>query len=345
MARPIDSEITKFIIEHVSEHPGAIGALVSKQFGVTRQTAANYLARLVRDRLLVGSGNTAARRYKLRRLAHFSETVEINDELQDDLFWKLAQPQLEGSVQKNVLDICSYALTEMLNNAIDHSGSKTCDLLFERDAKELTFMIADHGVGIFEKIRAAFRLSDLRHALLELSKGKLTTDSTKHSGEGIFFTSRAMDEFSIIANGLVYLKQRVDDGWLIEVEQEKTKAGTSIRMKIDVDTKHTLKEVFDKFSSGDDYGFKKTHVPLKLARHEGENLVSRSQAKRLLSRVEKFTEVLLDFEGIDSVGQAFADEVFRVFVTEHPEIHIVPIRTNSQIDSMISRARTRQAPE
>lgn len=68
------------------------------------------------------------------------------------------------------------------------------------------------------------------------------------------------------------------------------------------------------------------------------HLTFRSQAKRLLARVEKFKVVILDFEHIEKVGQAFSDEVFRVFKNRHPDIRLFAVNTNEEIDSMILRA-------
>ena len=79
-------------------------------------------------------------------------------------------------------------------------------------------------------------------------------------------------------------------------------------------------------------------VPVRLALYEGERLVSRSQAKRILNRVERFRYVILDFEGVDTIGQAFADEVFRVFANRHPEISIMAANESEQIGRMINRA-------
>ena len=99
-------------------------------------------------------------------------------------------------------------------------------------------------------------------------------------------------------------------------------------------------DVFDAFSTGEDYGFTRTVVPIDLVRYGDDNLVSRSQARRLLTRFERFRTVVLDFTGIDQIGQAFADEVFRVFPTMHPDVELVEIHTNSAVRQMISRART-----
>jgi RNA polymerase sigma-70 factor (ECF subfamily) len=40
-------------------------------------------------------------------------------------------------------------------------------------------------------------LLDERHAILELSKDQLTTDPARHTGDGIFFTSRMFDSFDL----------------------------------------------------------------------------------------------------------------------------------------------------
>ena len=90
-----------------------------------------------------------------------------------------------------------------------------------------------------------------------------------------------------------------------------------------------------------DYGFNKTHVPLSLATYEDENLISRSQARRLLSGFHQFHEVLLDFQSVESIGQAFADEIFRIYARNNPDVKIIAINTNQQIEKMIARAQER----
>jgi hypothetical protein len=70
-----------------------------------------------------------------------------------------------------------------------------------------------------------------------------------------------------------------------------------------------------------------------------DGLVSRSQAKRLLARFEVFREVILDFAGVASIGQAFADEVFRVFQNAHPEVHLRIMHASEEVLRMINRAK------
>ena len=68
-------------------------------------------------------------------------------------------------------------------------------------------------------------------------------------------------------------------------------------------------------------------------------MMSRSQARRILARAERFKEVILDFTGVKEIGQGFADEVFRVFAKEHPDVNIVAVLTTPEIDRTITRAK------
>ena len=88
--------------------------------------------------------------------------------------------------------------------------------------------------------------------------------------------------------------------------------------------------------------FLKTTVPVKLLQYEGEALVSRSQAKRLLARFDQFKEIVLDFKGILIIGQPFADEIFRVFQNQNPQTHIYPVNTNEDIERMIKLVKTKE---
>lgn len=67
----------------------------------------------------------------------------------------------------------------------------------------------------------------------------------------------------------------------------------------------------------------------------GSPLTSRSQGKRVVERATQFRTVILDFEGIDMVGQGFVDEVFRVFALAHPEVRLVPCNLVPAVANML----------
>src|SRR5262245_30867695 len=224
----------------------------------------------------------------------------------------------------------------MINNAIDHSDGREVRVEVRRDALDSEILVEDDGEGIFVKIQRALGLRDPREAILELAKGKLTTAPENHSGEGIFFTSRVMDGFEIESHHLRFSHQaRADDHIR---EQAADTPGTRVSMRLANDSPRRLREVFDQFTDPEESTFDKTVVPLRLAQHEGDKLVSRSQAKRVAHRFERFKRVELDFTGVEEIGQAFADEVFRVFARAHPEIRIVPLNTAPAVAQMIRRA-------
>ena len=180
---------------------------------------------------------------------------------------------------------------------------------------------------------------DERHAALELSKGKLTTDPENHSGQGIFFTSRMFDEYSILSGETFFYHEFGAEGdWILE--RGRYDSGTMISMKLNNQILRTAKEIFDLYTSGEDFAFSKTIVPVQLAQYNREKLISRSQAKRLMARVDNFKTVVLDFNKVEAVGQAFADEVFRVFPGRHQDVEVFAINANTAVQQMISRAKS-----
>ncbi len=256
---------------------------------------------------------------------------------ESDIFFKHFSQIVDG-IRKNVSDIIFYGFTEIVNNAIDHSQGEGCVVTMTREEDLLKLSVYDDGEGIFKRIKRLKDLPDERQAILELSKGKLTTDPNNHSGQGIFFTSRMFDRFVISSSGLFFSHNHERDLDILAEDAESE--GTFVFMQIALDSTRTDIEVFERFSAGEDedFAFNKTIIPVALARFGDEQLVSRSQAKRLLTRIEHFTFVLFDFENVEQIGQAFADEIFRVYQLRHPEITLSHENANQNVINMINRA-------
>ena len=331
-------EVRDFIIQHIEEHPKSISRIVSDKFGISRQSVNRYLHKLISDGVLQPEGRTRNRSYEIKPIIEKDFRFRITSGVEEDRVWRNdLSPWFKG-INKNIVEICHYGFTEMFNNVIDHSQSDIALVGFEYTPTKIKLVVADKGIGIFNKIAKELDLEDTRHAVLELSKGKLTTDQSQHTGEGIFFTSRMFDVFNITSGQLYfsYLPGE-EENWLLEDKEEIFK-GTSVVMEIQTNSNRTTKEVFDKYTSTEgDFSFTKTHVPVALVRYAEENLVSRSQAKRLLARLEPFKEIFLNFEGVDFIGQAFADEIFRVFKNNNPDITVIWIGANSDVERMIKR--------
>ncbi|MGH8674845.1 MAG: STAS-like domain-containing protein [Burkholderiales bacterium] len=323
-------------MEQVEKHPADIAKTAADHFKITRQAVNKHLQRLTAEKSLAEAGNTRSRTYKLCPLSEWTRKYPIHSQLAEDVVWRNDIQSVLGKLPDNVLSIWHYGFTEMFNNAIDHSGGTSIVVHITKTASAAEIVVVDDGVGIFQKIRQAMNLLDERHAILELSKGKLTTDPKGHTGQGIFFTSRMVDSFDIISHGVHFSHQF----------GKAVTQGTGVWMKLNNRTSRTAKKIFDQYSSADDdYGFTRTVVPVRLAQYGNDQLISRSQSKRLLARVELFKIVILDFEGVQTIGPAFADEIFRVFAREHPEIQLLYTKANSEVKRLIERARAGAAGE
>ncbi len=106
-----------------------------------------------------------------------------------------------------------------------------------------------------------------------------------------------------------------------------------------------MKRIFDQYTSEIDglYAFDKTIVPVALAQQGDNILISRSQAKRVLARLDQFRHVTFDFAGVEEIGQAFGDEIFRVFKNFHPDIELEYINAVEAVQKMIRRAQSHRS--
>lgn len=337
MAKPSQLKtLIDTVTADVVAHPQDLTACYAERLGISRVAANRYVRQLEEQGWIARSGPSTRPVYSPGYRRRVEKTYPLKG-LEEDMAWSRDfRPYL--SLQANVLGIAQHGFTEMLNNAIDHSGGRKVFVVAEQDQNTLYMLISDDGVGIFKKITEALELPDKRLALLELSKGKFTTDPARHSGEGVFFTSRMFDGYSIDANGLQFRhRSNQDRDWLDQTDAGLK--GTSVFMAIGLNSQRTTTEVFQAFMNApEDYDFSKTIVPMKLAQIGDEQLVSRSQAKRLIARFDRFKTVVLDFTGIESIGQAFADELFRVYAGAHPQVELLPMHMTEQVERMWLRA-------
>jgi anti-sigma regulatory factor (Ser/Thr protein kinase) len=341
MARPRPNpDVRDFILRNVRTYPANIATVAATRYGLSRPAISGYLRRLVNEGLIDATGNTRDRRYTAHDLVSLDFELRLSAGLSEDAVWHSRIFPHVGNLPENIINICQYGFTEMFNNTIDHSASADAIVRYRQTYGHINIQVIDRGIGIFQNIQNRFHLHDPRQALLELSKGRLTSDPTHHTGHGIFFTSRMFDEFSIYSGNLCYNRIRQeDDDWCVEARDlTDLLIGTRVEMTISTNASWTTRDIFDRYQD-DPVGFTRTHVPIALGRYPGEQLVSRSQAKRVLARVERFSEVLLDFQGVQDIGPAFADEIFRVFRNAHPDISIRAARTNDRVDRMIMAAR------
>ena len=313
-------------------------------FGISRQYASTVVNVLVQEGKLLKVGSTASAYYVPSELAgdielfpqRIFKRLKNNNLAEHEIFFELEnQYPPVHRLSENIKSILTYAFSEMLNNAIEHSGSEDVEVEISIHDHKLTFVINDFGIGVFRNVMQKRGLKDETEAMQDLLKGKTTTAPQAHSGEGIFFTSKAADTFTLQSFG----KQLVVNNQAHEVFFQKLpmrKKGTKVIFTINVESARHLSTIFRKFMSKSDYSFSKTEIQVRLYDVGGIH-VSRSQARRILTGLEKFKTVILDFDQVPIVGQAFADEIFRVFKNKHPNIEVRPINMVEGVRFMIDR--------
>jgi hypothetical protein len=51
---------------------------------------------------------------------------------------------------------------------------------------------------------------------------------------------------------------------------------------------------------------------------------------------------MFDFTDVPTIGQAFPDEIFRVFAQQHPEMEIIRFKASTDVKRIIERAKSRE---
>lgn len=334
------------ILAFLARRVSATGGELREHLGFSRQALSLHLRSLLETHQIVRSGTTRGARYSLegkaKKLATIARILPLRG-CDEDRVWKqlAVQLNLERALRPNVLAMVRYAFTEMLNNAIDHSQAERCSIRFTVSASMVSFEIRDAGIGVFHSIASKHGLPDEETALVELLKGKTTTMPEAHAGEGIFFTSRIGDDFIVRSHRLQMEWKRAKHD--VFVSQQRNLSGTAIHFTVHRSARHKLEAVFEEFAPEEyNFEFQKTKILVKLLRRD---YVSRSEAKRLLANLEKFREISLDFRDVRSVGQGFADEVFRVFANRHPGIVIHPEHASPAVLAMINHVRPATPPQ
>ena len=319
---------------------------IVKETGFSRAYVGRFFQGLKNEGRIVLIGKANKARYVLAEKVAISRAKKLilsvrkilrNKNLSEDLVLNEIKRDtgIFSALSKNVSDVVDYAFSEMLNNAIEHSKSPKIEIQMRRNAAGVVFDVRDWGVGIFKNIMKKRKLKNEFEAIQDLLKGKQTTAPKEHTGEGIFFTSKVADLLTIQSSTKKLIFNNILDDIFIR-EAKKTK-GTKVSFTISIRSKTDLNNVFKKYSEGA-FVFDKTITRIALYKLDSA-FISRSQARRVLSGLEKFKKIVLDFKNVDTVGQSFADQVFRVWKRRHPDIEIKYQNANKNIVFMIKRAK------
>jgi len=339
-------DITSTILSFLKRHGEVRTSEIVKKTGLSRAYVNRFFQQLRREGkiVLVGKANqakyvpatpTRVRRAK-RRVQKIQRILKNKDLSEDVVLDEIKRDTgIFIDMAENVSRIIDYAFTKMLNNAIEHSRSTHIMILMDRTTNDVRFRVKDHGIGIFNNIMAKRGLASELEAIQDLLKGKQTTEPEHHSGEGIFFTSKVADRLVLrgSAKKLTYDNLLPD----VFVEDMRPIVGTEVEFRLSTGSPRILGDVFREYTT-EEFDFGRTVVTVDLYKTKGR-YVSRSEARRLLSGLDEFKEVVIDFSGVETIGQGFADEVFRVWKQHHPEITISVRNANENVAFMIQHVR------
>ena len=337
--------IKRYMLEKIRQDDCEFIQKTMENFDISITTVKRYIRECV-ERQLIAEENEKKSGYELITSVYTFSYEASKGIDEDEIYCEDIRPLLED-VSKEALSIWYYSFSEMMNNAIEHSGYETIKCVLKKDYLYTEISIMDDGIGIYKNVQAYFeekyeRKLSYQDVLLELYKGKMTTNPSSHSGEGIFFTSKVLNEFAIWSEGAIYScgcfsKERFVESHLIAYYNQLRHIGTMVVMKLENQTNRTIKEVFDMFAPVDE-GFVKTRIPLAEVCPFAEP-IARSQARRILQRLEQFKEIEFDFSGVEFMGQGFADEIFRVFQNKYPDIQLLAVNANPTVLGKIKHVR------
>lgn len=307
----------------MADRPEDLARSGARRFGLSSTEMDGFLARMVKEDWLtrmpgerkpsygLGARREIVRVYRQRR------GVDVGY-IWRTFFWPFFP------MTPNVENIARFGFEEVLRNAFEHAQGKMVSVLMRSVDGVLTICVTDDGVGVFEKVRTSFGLEKPEMALLELAKGKLIPEASRRSGDSIYLVAHLFDVFAMRANGMQFVHHSSSQHDRVPEETVFSPGsygkGTTVVMVIAAGSPRTMGSVMGCRIKGVQHAY--TRVPVKLMSPWGEPLLSREQAQRMMSRLEHFGGVVLDFAGVEMIGPDFADEVFRVFASACPAVRL-----------------------
>ena len=338
-------EIKNYILRKIDEDDKDVINKTADAFGISVTSVKRYIdAELSEGHIIKDADRSCALALKSSR-KKFAYDMSGISEREDGIVYDDVLPLMH--INDSAGRIWRYVLPEIFNNAIEHSEADRVNVIYTNNCLYGSVTIIDNGIGIFRKVMEAmkeygYKDPILEDAVTELYKGRFTSCPDRHTGEGIFFSMRLLDRFAIISDGIILRHGYEGEpsfvrSHLLDYALKLTKKGTVVTMQLENNTRREASEVFEEYSNADE-GFFRTRIPIFEACLDRDP-VARSQARRLCLRLNDFREAVLDFDKVEIMGQGFADEIFRVYHNNHPEVKLTPVGMNANVHRLYLHAQ------
>ena len=116
-------QIRRQIIQDVRHHPTDISKHIANIFSITPQAVNSHIKRLESGGWLNSIGTGKGKRYFLGDLREYKSLCPLTKDFTEDGVWRNQYAFVFDGLPENVVDICHYGFTEMVNNVIDHSDA------------------------------------------------------------------------------------------------------------------------------------------------------------------------------------------------------------------------------
>jgi signal transduction histidine kinase len=151
MSRRTDlPSVTRWITAAALQHPGDLAAALMQRLAIGRRAAGTLLRRLVAAQWLLNEGTPRRPLHRPGLLRQAVHTYPLAD-LDEALPWSRDFAPL-FALTSTVARNARHAFTELLNNAIDHSGGTQVTVSVRQTASHLQLLVSDDGRGLFARI-------------------------------------------------------------------------------------------------------------------------------------------------------------------------------------------------
>lgn len=327
------NQIKQFILENISSHQRDIIKAAIHKFGISRQAILKHMNALINENRVIAHGKTRDRFYEIMPQVNYSKSIEITDEVSPSQILKNQILPNFSTLNKNIYEICEFSIMAILANTFEHSKATRLNYKLFITPTETHIFMSDNGLGIFSKIQDKLELGSTQIAVIEVAKGHVTTDPKNHAGEELMTVIRLFDHVTIEASGLCLSYFSDSKNWSVTSSQQTN--GTRFHLEIKTNSRRTCQETFHQIFNQEN---KSVRIPVNLIRAKNELVNSRSQAKKLLLNIREMEEIKFDFNNIELIGPAFADELIRTTKHKNDSADIKWVNSNETVDLLMSRA-------
>ena len=326
-------QIQNFILDNLSGHQRDIIRAAISKFGVSRQAVLRHMNTLIREKQVVAHGKTKDRYYELEPLLNYTKFADISQGFKTNRFLRTEIVPGLDFLPRNIGEICEYALAALLHNVMDHARATHLSVKLFATRDETHIVVTDNGVGIFHHIRDGMGLEGKTISAIELAKGPQSHEAGYHAGDDLQAVMMLFNGITIDSAEISLRYEKKADRW--SLQESKQARGTKIHLEISTKSSITCNKIFSNLFAEEN---SVVRIPVNLARTNGELLISRDQAHKLVHNIEFSKEVEFDFTGIDMIGPAFAHELVWIAREKNKSIDIDWINAADTVNLLMSRA-------